>query len=179
MMKSTSTKYGTVAVTIHWISALVIFVLLVSGFRAGSLTSGADKADILSLHVPLGLTILLLTVLRVAWWALADKKPISQSSEPAWQTFSAKAVHVIFYIVIFGMAASGIGLIALSGAGAVLFGGGDGTLPNFHDYLPRTPHGIGARLMVLLIVAHAGAALYHHFIKKDGLIWRMWFGSKG
>ena len=92
-MKSSSTKYGTIAVTIHWLSA-----------------------------------------------------------------------------VILGMVASGIGTIALSGAGSILFGADVGPLPNFSEVLPRVPHGLGARLMVALFMLHAGAALYHHFIKKDGLI---------
>ena len=86
---------------------------------------------------------------------------------------------MLFYIVILGMAASGIGLLALSGAGQMLFGANPGPLPNFSDFLPRGPHGLGARLMLALFVLHAGAALHHHFIKKDGLIWRIWFGSGG
>ncbi|MEM7501840.1 MAG: cytochrome b/b6 domain-containing protein, partial [Pseudomonadota bacterium] len=45
----------------------------------------------------------------------------------------------------------------------------------FWDYLPRRPHGLGARLMVALIVFHAGAALYHQFVMKDGLLRRMWY----
>ena len=48
-------------------------------------------------------------------------------------------------------------------------------MPDFWNYKPRIRHGIGARLMVALFVFHAGAALYHHFVKKDGLLRRMWF----
>lgn len=177
-MKSTVTRYGTVAVTIHWISAILILALLGSGFRAGSLADSAAKASVLSVHVPLGIIILLLTLARVAWWVFADRKPDHPAGDPAWQTMSAKAVHVLFYVVIFGMAASGIGMMILSGAGSILFAGSDAPLPDFSDYLPRVPHGIGARVMIALLVLHIGAALYHHFIKKDGLIWRMWFVKK-
>jgi cytochrome b561 len=66
-MKSTSNAYGTVAVTIHWVSALLIFALLGSGFRASSIVDSADKASVLSVHVPLGIAILILTVARVGW----------------------------------------------------------------------------------------------------------------
>lgn len=177
-MKSTSTKYGTVAVTIHWLSAILILALVGSGFRASSLVDSAAKASILSVHVPLGIIILLLTLVRVAWWLFADHKPSHPTGDPAWQNMIAKAVHVLFYVVIFGMVASGIGMMILSGAGSILFAGSDGPLPDFWDYLPRVPHGIGARIMIALLVLHIGAALYHHFIKKDGLIWRMWFGQK-
>lgn len=177
-MKSTRSQYGSVAVTIHWLSAIAILTMLGSGFRAASMTDNAAKETILMFHVPLGIAILLLTLFRVFWWLRVDQKPKPVEGDPAWQTMAAKAIHVLFYIVILGMAASGIGMIALSGAGAVLFGSNEGTLPDFNSYLPRGPHGLGARLMVALFIAHAGAALYHHFIKKDGLIWRMWFGQR-
>ena len=178
-MKSTNAKYGTVAVAIHWLSAIAIFALLGSGFRAASLTESMGKASVLSVHVTLGVLLLTLTLARVAWWIFADRKPSQSATGPGWQIASAKLAHVLFYVVIFGMAASGIGMMLLSGAAAVLFGGAEGVLPNFWDYAPRVPHGIGARAMVALLVLHVGAALYHHFILKDGLIRRMWFGKAG
>ena len=73
--KSTSTNYGTVAVMIHWVSALMILVLMGSGFRAANTIAPDAKAQILSFHVPLGLTILVLTLARIAWWWFADRKP--------------------------------------------------------------------------------------------------------
>lgn len=176
-MKSTSSKYGTVAVTIHWLIALLILVQSGSGFRATSTVESAAREAILAMHAPLGMVILLLMILRLLWWWFADKKPVPVAGDPAWQTFSAKAVHVLFYIVIIGMGASGIGMMAASGAGSILSGAADGPLPDFSQFLPRAPHGLGARLMLVLVALHVGAALYHHFIKKDGLIWRMWYGA--
>ena len=177
-MKSTRTKYGSVAVSIHWLSAILILAMLGSGFRAGSLTESAAKEAVLMFHVPVGIAVLLLTLFRLVWWWRADRKPDPVAGDPAWQTISARAIHVLFYVVILGMAASGIGLLTLSGAGSVLFGASAGPLPDFTDFLPRGPHGLGARLMLALLVLHAGAALYHHFIKGDGLLWRMWFGAR-
>ena len=177
-MKSTQTRYGSVAVTIHWLSAIFILAMLGSGFRAASMTDSVAKEAILMVHVPLGVVIMILTLLRLFWWWRVDQKPRPVVGDPAWQKVTAKAIHVLFYIVILGMAASGIGMLASSGAGGVLFGASTEPLPDFAEYLPRVPHGLGARLMLALFVLHAGAALYHHFIKRDGLIWRMWFSSK-
>ena len=59
-MKSTSSKYGTVAVTIHWLSALLILVQLGSGFRAASMLDSSAKEAILKFHAPLGIAILVL-----------------------------------------------------------------------------------------------------------------------
>lgn len=176
-MKSSATRYGSVAVTIHWLSAILILAMLGSGFRSASMTESAAKEAILMVHVPLGAVILGLTLLRLFWWWRVDQKPRPIAGNPAWQTVSAKIIHVLFYIVILGMVASGFGIIVLSGAGSILFGDGAAPLPDFSEVLPRVPHGLGARLMLALLMLHAGAALYHHFIKRDGLIWRMWFGA--
>lgn len=173
--KSTSDHYGSVAVTIHWLGVLLIIASLGSGFFAAGTKDLAAKAQILGTHAPIGFAILLLTLARIGWWWFADRKPDSVSGMPKWQDLSARTVHLLFYVVILGMIASGIGMIFLSGAGPILFGGAEGQLPDFWDYKPRLPHAIGARLMVALFVFHSGAALYHHFVKKDRVLRRMWF----
>jgi cytochrome b561 len=65
-------------------------------------------------------------------------------------------VHVLFYVVILGMIASGIGMMALSGAAVLMFGGESALLPDFWNYPPRIPHGIGARLLLVLLMLHVG-----------------------
>lgn len=175
--KSTASHYGTVAVTIHWLSALLIVALIGSGFCAAGTTDLDAKALILSVHAPLGITILILTLGRIAWWRFADRKPDPVAGVPKWQERIGRSVHLLFYVVILGMAASGIGMFILSGAGPIIFAGAPGPVPDFHDFPPRVPHGLGARAMVLLLAVHAGAALFHHFVQKDGLLRRMWFGG--
>lgn len=172
-MKSTSERYGSVAICIHWISAILIFALMASGFRAGMMEESAAKAALLRVHLPIGLMVFALTLARVLWWKFADRKPAPVEGSLALQEMASRVVHVLFYFVIFMMALSGM---AMSGAADVLVGGAQVPLPDFSDYAPRIPHGAGARLMIALLVLHIGAALYHHFIQKDGLIARMWFG---
>ncbi|WP_299191421.1 cytochrome b [uncultured Erythrobacter sp.] len=171
-IKSTPTHYGSVAITIHWISALLIIALLASGMRAGGIEDASSKAAFLRVHIPLGVSVLILTILRLIWWMFADSKP-APVAMPDWQDFIAKSIHVLFYVVILGMAISGIAMLAVSGAGPTIFSGTVEALPDFWDYKPRMPHGIGGRVMLALFVFHAGAALYHQFVKRDGLIGRM------
>lgn len=176
-LKSSKAKFGSVAVSIHWLSAVLIVAVLASGFRAASTLNPATKAQILSVHAPLAIMVALLTVGRLLWWWFANRKPDPVEGTPKWQHVSATAVHWLFYIVIFGMAASGIGMFILSGAGPIVFGGAEGQLPDFWNFKPRVPHGIGARMMLLLLLLHVGAALYHHFVRGDGLLRRMWIGK--
>jgi cytochrome b561 len=174
--KSTSTTYGSVAVSIHWITALLIIGLLASGTLAEESADPATKARILSAHAPMGIAVLLLTLGRLAWWWRFDNRPAPLGGDPAWQEKTAKLVHGLLYLVILAMAASGIGLFVLSGAGDIIFGGAPGPLPDFTTFAPRVPHGIGAKTLLGLFVLHAGAALFHHFIKRDATLRRMWFG---
>jgi len=174
-IKSTSSSYGSIAITLHWLMAMLVLILIVSGFRAAGTTIADAKAAILMVHAPVGITVLLLLIFRIVWWLFFDKKPQTIGGQPRWQELSARIVHYAFYGVLLLMTASGIGMFVLSGAGPILFGGTDAALPNFNELAPRTPHGIGARLLIALVVLHAGAAIYHQFVRKDGLLSRMWF----
>jgi len=173
-IKSTRTRYGTVAVMIHWISALMIITMLVTGFLAANTLDPGTRALLLTLHAPVGIAVLVMTLARIGWWRFADKRPQPVAGSSRWQELSARAVHLLFYIVIIGMATSGIGLMALSGAGSILFAGAPGPLPDFQGLPPRAPHGAGARVMILLLLIHAGAALHHQLVRKDRLLNRMW-----
>lgn len=177
--KSSPTQYGTVAVAIHWLTALFILILLVSGFRSESTDDPATKVMFLRIHVPIGLAVLLLTLFRIFWWVRVDTKPTPVLMSP-WQRRLSSVAHILLYAAVLGLSTSGIGTMVLSGAGAVIFAGRDvSTLPDFWDYLPRTPHAIVARALVGLLVLHIAAALYHHLVKKDGLMRRMWFMNTG
>jgi cytochrome b561 len=175
MLKSRPDHYGSVAVSIHWLSTILILVLLVTGFQAADALDSATKAAFLRFHIPVALSVLLLTAFRIVWWWRFDSKPIPVEGSPIWQARTATWVHVAFYVLILGMVASGIGMMIISGAAPTIFGAPGAELPDFTDYLPRAPHGLGARLLVALLVFHTGAALYHHFIRRDGLLRRMWY----
>ena len=175
--KSTHDRYGSVAITIHWISAILIIGLVIAGFIAANTADPAAKASILRVHAPLGSAVLALTIFRIFWWMLADKKPAPVAGIPKFQETAAKAVHVLLYVTIVGLAGSGIAMFVLSGAGNILFGDAPGPLPDFWNFAPRYGHAILARLLVALFFFHAGAALYHQFFRKDRLLSRMGIGK--
>ncbi|MEJ6608969.1 MAG: cytochrome b/b6 domain-containing protein [Paracoccaceae bacterium] len=174
-LKSSATRYGIFPILIHWLSVFLIFGLLFSGNRAASMTDQVAKAQLLSLHAPIGSFIGLLTLIRIVWWIFIDKKPEPVSGMPYLQELCARAVHLMLYGVIILSAASGIAMFALSGAGPIIAGWVDAPLPDFTKYPPRIGHTIGAWTLVTLLIFHAGAAFFHQFVKKDGLLKRMWF----
>ena len=175
-LKSTFERYGKVAMAVHWITAVLIIGLLAAGFIAANISDLATKSFILRVHAPLGSAVLVLTVFRIFWWLLADTKPTPVANLPKFQHVTAKVVHLLLYMAIIGLAVSGIAMFVLSGAGEILFGSAAGLLPEFWNYAPRYGHAIFSRFMVVLFVCHAGAALYHQFIRKDRLLSRMGMG---
>lgn len=172
-LKSSSDRYGAVAVAIHWATAVAVAGLLVSGFRAAGTIDPVAKEGLLRIHAIVGSTVLLLTFVRIAWWLFADRRPADPTGTPRLQARTARAVHLLFYVALFGMAASGVGMLALSGAAHILFGGTPGPLPDFMAYAPRIPHRLGALLLVVLVAVHVAAALYHQFVLRDRLLARM------
>lgn len=58
---------------------------------------------------------------------------------------------MLFYLVIFAMAASGMGMMVVSGAGPTILSGSPEPLPDLQQLMPRIPHNAGARVMVVLL----------------------------
>jgi len=82
----------------------------------------------------------------------------------------------LFYVAIIAMAASGIGMLSLSGAAGIIFDPGAVALPDFWKYAPRVPHAIGARALLALLLLHVGGALFYPFIMRDRIFARMGIG---
>jgi cytochrome b561 len=174
-VKGNSARYGSVAIALHWISAVAIIIMLGTGFAA-ALAAEPQKAAILRIHVPLGVTVLILTLVRIAW-RFFDIRPANPVGQPRWQAVAAYGVHSLLYLAIAAIAASGIGLLVLSGAAPVLFFATSGPLPNFSAFTPMTVHTILAFVLIALVGGHFGTVLYHQFVRRDRLASRMGIGE--
>jgi len=175
-MRSSAATYGAVAVAIHWVSALAVFGLLVSGTILDNETDEAARQSLLGVHALVGSAVFVLTIARILWWWLVDVRPADPAGVPAWQSRAARFVHIAFYVALVVMGASGVAMIALSGAADILWFGAPGPLPDFGGLPPRPAHGLMANLLMALIAAHVLAALYHQFVRRDRLLARMGIG---
>jgi cytochrome b561 len=174
--KSSTGRYGAVAIFIHWVSAGAILALFALGFLAANAADLAAKAALLRGHVPLGLAAVALTLLRLLWW-LIDRRPAPQPGQPGWQTAVERTVRAAIYVAILVMGASGIATIAPLGAGAILFFGAPGPLPDFWHFAPMRAHLTAAIALLALAGLHIMAALYHQFYRRDRLLGRMGIGA--
>ena len=168
-LKSTPDHYGAMPAAIHWLTALAILFLLVSG----QIMEGPNLGAILPMHMALGLSVGALTLFHIVWFVVFDRHPQPVPGTSRMQHLLARLVHIGLYAAIVVMVASGMGMVALSGAAPQIFGGG--VLPDFRLLPPFGVHGLVSKVLLVLALFHIAAALWHQFFVKDGLIGRMNF----
>ncbi len=126
----------------------------------------------------MGIPILVLMVLRLVVRLATAKPPHVDFGHPLRDRLGVWA-HWAFCLAVIGMCASGLATANIAGLPANVFQGSGAPLPeSLDDIAPRVAHGVLATVLMLLILAHVAAALFHHFVRKDGLIGRMWFGDR-
>ncbi|MET3927771.1 cytochrome b/b6 domain-containing protein [Devosia sp. 2618] len=175
-LKSSSTRYGSVAITIHWLTALAILGMLISGLSAGNTSDPQTEFALLRGHAVMGSVIGVLTLFRIIWWVFIDRRPADQVGMSRAQALASHVVHYGLYVVVLVLVSSGLATVISTGANLQLFGAAPLPLPNFELAPPFTVHAILAWLLIVLLIGHIGAALYHQFVKRDRLLARMGWG---
>ncbi len=174
------TRYHPALVVLHWLlAAMIIGGLIMGGFVLAE-TPNDDPFKLISLrmHMSVGIAILVLMVIRLGT-RLATRKPPHAETGNALIDRLGVLTHWLFYALVAAVCASGLATANLAGLPAIVFGGSSEALPaTFDDIAPRAAHGVLTTLLGLLILAHIGAALYHQYIRRDGLFGRMWFGKR-
>ena len=107
-----NTRYTTVAIVLHWAIAALIVLNLYLGWRMGFL-KGLAQFNIFQLHKSVGVTILLLSLLRLAW-RLANPPPAPPPTLQPWERAASAAVHCSFYVIMIGMPLTGWIIVSTS-----------------------------------------------------------------
>lgn len=198
-MGSDSTKadrYTKVAIALHWVLAVLSLSMIPAGWWMGDAILDSDtRAQALKafpLHKATGMTILALTVLRLAW-RLTHKAPPLPQRMPIREAFVAQATHWLFYGLLFALPISGW-IYASSGWSEAFrtflnvptswFGLFD--FPSFPGIAAQpgnarraigeaaiAVHGKLAWMLLVLAGLHVAAALKHHVVDKDDVLSRM------
>ncbi|MGB0847522.1 MAG: cytochrome b [Thiolinea sp.] len=173
-------RYHPFLVMLHWLLAVLLIAALFMGSNVLSEIPNSDPEKLFSLrmHMSIGAIILVLTLIRLVV-RLKSKKPPHADIGNALLNKLGVLAHYVLYLLVILMAASGIAISVLAGLPDIVFGGSGAALPtSFDAFPPRAMHGIIAKLLMLTIIAHVLAALYHQFVRKDSLLSRMWFGER-
>ncbi|MGY0618190.1 cytochrome b [Lysobacter sp. A378] len=169
-------RWSPVSQLLHWTTLVLIVWLAWRGLSMVDMPNTPAKINAYALHKSLGLTLLALMVVRLAWRLLA-RAPRPVTGTPAWQERIASLTHVGLYVLLFAMPLSGWLFNSASGYPLQWFkqfnlppiAGRDTGLAE----LAGNVHQWGFWLLALLVALHAGAALYHHFVQRDDTLLRM------
>ena len=169
-------RYDIGAIVFHWTVAAAILVALPLGFLAAHAPDDRHAALLLRVHIPLGILTLVLTVAR-AIWRYRHAPPPPPAGQPRWQIDVARVSHALLYAVPMVLGASGLALLALSGAAPIVFARVQGVLPDFSRFPPMAVHALAAFILIGLVGLHGAAVVYHQFYRRDRLLARMGIGS--
>lgn len=177
-LKSDPTHWGSMAKFFHWTIVLLILAQGAIGLIMVELPKRPNVIPVYTFHKSLGLTVLLLAILRLVW-RLIDRRPEEPPAMPWIQVIAARVGHALLYVLLFAVPLSGwvfdsaSSLRPLYWWGMVqlpsLTGGPDKQLKE----LAQEAHEWLFWLLILVAAGHAAAALYHHFFNRDDVLRRM------
>lgn len=175
-LKNTADRWGVVSQLLHWTIFVLIAAIAGLGLYMADLPNNPQKIKLYALHKSLGLTLLALVALRLAWRAVAGA-PHAVAGTPPWQERIATLTHGALYALMFALPLTG--WVLNSAAGYPLQWFGRFNLPHIvaKDPVLREQatwlHANGFWLLLALVIAHAGAAFYHHLFQHDATLARM------
>lgn len=180
-LKNTADRWGPISQLLHWAVVLLIAAIAIIGLTMVDMNNGPSKIKIYALHKSLGLTLLSLVALRLLWRFYAGA-PRPVAGTPHWQERIASLTHWALYALMFALPISGWVFNSSSGYPLQYFGLFN--LPKIAQrseelsQLSRTLHEYGFWLLLALVLAHAGAAFYHHLFQNDDTLRRMLPGRR-
>lgn len=172
-----SRRYSGVAMTLHWLIAIAVIVNWRMAETAEQAATQEEAGAIMGNHFALGMTILVLTLLRLAWRLVHRPPPLSDRLA-SWEKALARIVHTLFYVLLVGMPLAGWFAMSSYGRGIDVWGVFEWpALP-----VAENPdlagqvfdiHAASGTAMLVLIGLHVLGVLKHMFIDRSGNLWRM------
>ncbi len=169
-------SWSATAKLFHWLMALLIFAQITLGLLAVSWRLSPAKLNLFVWHKSTGMLILALLVLRLLW-RLSHKAPELPWEMPLWERAGAQLSHFLLYVLMIALPLTGWVISSASNVPFRIFW----AIPLPAIVAPdkgladlfATIHAWLVTLLALVLVAHVGAALRHHYVRKDAVLTRM------
>ncbi len=168
--------YDAVSRTFHWLIVVLVVVQITLALVLPSILPKSAEDSIAAWHLANGSTILLVMLLRLAWRLAHPMPPAPADLSPGLRIL-ARTTHWAFYLVLVVLPV--MGWLAANAYGSTPRLLGLIPLPKLIGPDQAVGETIGgvhkvlATLLFALIAAHVSGALYHAFVKRDAVIWRM------
>jgi cytochrome b561 len=170
-MATNRTRFAPLQRVFHWLMAVCILAMLFIGVGMVS-TVTTKYLSLVSIHKPLGITILVLALIRLAL-RLYYGAPALPADLPEPMKLAAKLSHYVFYALMIGMPLLGWAMLSAAAYPVVLYGGLHlpplvSVNPELHTLL-WDAHFYLAFAFFALILVHFAAALFHKLVRHDGV----------
>jgi len=165
-------RYRTIVVAIHWLSAVLIIAQIFIGLKFADMPKGPDRMVAFGWHKTVGVTILLLAVVRLAV-RLRNPPPAFPNVLPKWERTVAVWNHRIFYFLLIALPLTGLSLVSKRAVGGMTELVGGLKFPAISLGPVGETHALLAWAMIALLVLHVGAALKQQFYDRSIVADRM------
>lgn len=168
--------YTVTARTLHWVTAALVLLMVPLGIVIKNEAGGSAQEFLYNLHKSIGATLIPIVLVRL-FYRLNNPPPPLPDDIPAIQKFAAHATHWALYVLILAQPIVGYIMTSAYPAPVPFFG-----LFNLPAIWPAN-RALSEQLSVvhlylgiaIAVVAamHIGAALFHHFVRRDRVLMRM------
>ena len=169
-VKNTLTEYGLISKSLHWLSAILLFIQIPLGFYLVDLDFGPERLSIEDIHVTVGLSIFYIVILRLLY-KIFNPTPELEPSVFKGQKFLAKLNHIMLYVTILSITISGIFKKLFNGETLVIIFKKIKIQDNFElGELFYDIHVYSNYLLIALIAIHLMAVVIHKLFFNDNLL---------
>lgn len=164
--------YSSPIPALHWLTAVLLGGPYAAVWALGH-ASDAGANTLAMLHRSFGLSVFVVTVVRLGWRLASRIPPLPTGISPVQRRMARASVVALYGLMMLQPALGLIGTM-LSGKRATVFGavpvpmwlGTDGPLSE----RVFQAHGVVALTLLALVGLHVSAALYHHFVRRDAVL---------
>jgi cytochrome b561 len=168
-------QYGTTAKVFHWLIVALLLVQFPIGWLMPDIHRGMKPGDAMTWHISIGIVMLILIVLRLAWRVTHPVPP--ESSLPPWQRVSSEAMHWLLYALVLATTITGWLFASFRGWSISFFflvpipmlSGDNPAAGKFIDGW----HQAMEWSLLVVIGLHVAVALIHLFVYRDRVMQRM------
>jgi cytochrome b561 len=172
--RSDRTRYDGLAMALHWLTAGLVLAQFCLG-EVWGLAPRPSRHLMIVTHLSFGIVLTTVLIVRIVW-RLAPGRPV-RGDGAGWMAVAAKAMHGGLYGLLAAEAVTGF-LLRWSSTQPMSFLGLPIASP-FPPFSKAFHRGMGvvhdwmAWTIIVLAAGHALAALFRHFVLRDGVLRRM------
>lgn len=173
MKTAQASSYDRLTITLHWLTAVIVLFQFLSA-QIWDFFSKPTLHLIIVSHTSFGIVLTAVLAVRLFWRATSGRR-LDHGSDLLDR--AAQVGHHLLYALLAAEVALGFlfrwsGHSPLSFFGLIIVSPFPSLSQSAHALIGQT-HDVVAWIIVVIALGHAGAALFHHYVMRDGVLRRM------